>query len=70
MGWQLSSTLKQTKLELRNHTLCFANVREKTRLDIILQVMNCEPKIKWKAKRNKSNEVLLVKLNNVLEMIL
>lgn len=43
MGWQLSSILKQTKLELRNHTLCFANVREKTRPDIILQVMKCEP---------------------------
>jgi hypothetical protein len=45
-------------------------VREKPGLDIILQVMKCEPKIIWKSKRNKSNEVLLVKLDNALEMIL
>jgi hypothetical protein len=32
--------------------------------------MKYEPKIRWKAKRNKSNEVLLAKLDNVLEMIL
>jgi hypothetical protein len=59
MGWQLSSTLKQTKLELRNHTLCFADVREKTRPDIILQLMKCEPKINGKPKETNQMKFCL-----------
>jgi hypothetical protein len=59
----------KTKIELRNLTLCFANVREKTKLDIIFQVMKYELKIRWKSQRNKSNENSLTKLNNVLKML-
>jgi len=48
----------------------FCKCEEKTRSYIILQVMKYEPQIKWKAKRNKSNEVSLAKLDNVFKMTL
>jgi hypothetical protein len=58
----------KTRIE-ESHPM-FCKCEEKTRSYIILQVMKYEPQIKWKAKRNKSNEVSLAKLDNVFKMTL
>ncbi len=54
---------------IKKSHLMFYRCEGKTRPDIILQVMKCEPKIRWKTKRNKLNEVSFAKLNNVPKII-